>query len=91
MKTRRNEMVDLKIETGIPAPRERVHGRFGIVLEMRPGESVLFPPGSYVSYSSLSQSMTYYRRRYGLRLAMRTVPGGVRVWRLAEAAPREEA
>jgi hypothetical protein len=84
-------MVELKIETGVPAPRERVQGRFAIVLRLGSGESVLFPEGSYASKTSLSQSMTYYRRRYGLRLAMRTVPGGVRVWRLAGTAPREEA
>jgi hypothetical protein len=78
-------MSKVTIESGIPVPEDRVHGRFGVILSLKPGESVLFPRDSYVSYNSLSVSVSYYRRRYprmgGLTIRKQD-DGSVRIWLL---------
>ena len=78
----------MEITQGAPEPRKT---RYWALYALRQDESVVFGPGEY-SLSSLRASIAYAQRRYGKRFTTRLLPDrSIRVWRLVEAAPGEEA
>jgi len=78
----------MEIRQGAPEPRKT---RYWALYALGPDESVVFGPGEY-SLSSLRASIAYARRRYGKRFTTRLLPDrSIRVWRLADVTPHEEA
>jgi hypothetical protein len=65
----------IKIETGLPIPDRAKYP----VAQMNVGDS-FFVAGK--TSATISGALAYYRSD-GVRLATRTVDGGVRVWRIA--------
>ena len=72
----------MKIEKGIPIPTARGNGPFGgftdTLRKMKRGESVFFDK-SNVSYARNAHAIA---RQAGVKVATRTVDGGLRVWRI---------
>jgi hypothetical protein len=78
-------MENLKIEKGVPIPKltrgPGVKSQFRLALErMETGDSVFLAGGKG---SSLSPIIAYFRKQIpGIRFTVRSVEGGVRVWRI---------
>ncbi len=69
-----------KIEDGIPVPRK--HGAITEVLcKLEVGQSVLFT--HFKKPEQLGSIRQIVQRSMGIRLTTRTVPEGVRVWRVS--------
>jgi hypothetical protein len=73
----------LKIESGIPLPREgppwgAISGALG---KLKVGDSVLLP--FYTRTDQLGSIRAIMQRRANMRLTTKAVDGGVRVWRIA--------
>lgn len=71
-----------KIEKGVPIPPIPKYGRFApkssVAYRMKPGDSV-FMEGKTIG--KVSPLVTRWRTATGFSFTVRTVPGGVRVWR----------
>ena len=70
---------DIKIDTGIPIPRKRSELKYPFGA-LRVGESLFV---NNCTPGALSGSRQYAAQKYGFKFVMRTVEGGVRVWRIA--------
>jgi hypothetical protein len=69
----------LRIERGIPMP---TNGKWEIVDELEVGDSVMIPRSMYSQTSALSAALGQRALRKGYKIAVRTVEGGARVWRI---------
>ncbi len=75
--------MDIKIEKGIPLLRQhaRPGGLTDTVRRLQAGDSFLLPP------TWDRTSCWQIARKFGMRIAIRKVPEGIRVWCI-EAAPK---
>lgn len=70
------------VETGIEMPQKRfAHAKYPWDL-MEIGQSFFVPGDPVKAMNSVTSCRRYAQKRYGTRYAIRTVEGGVRVWRI---------
>lgn len=70
---------ELKIERNVPIPQARTRAGYQSQLrQMKPGDSVLFPLTDKATTVRKRASQAFGSGKY----AVRTMPDGVRVWRL---------
>lgn len=72
---------EFKIDKGVPVPKPRRPPRKSKypIAAMKPGDSFLVPGYTFRNVSSMT---SYAQKRFGGRYVMRTVDGGVRIWRV---------
>ena len=76
---------EIKIESGIPMPRQNRRGAGywqGIIREMEVGDSVLIPEDRVSKRTAIVYSGCWNRRFKPMRFSGRTIEGGVRIWRI---------
>jgi len=76
----------LKIEDGVPLPtdlRKRTTGITAVMRQMKPGQSVLLPQYRTTLNAGAARMAARLLGPEGFQFTMRTVEGGVRVWRLS--------
>ena len=77
----------MKIEKGIPIPQaarrsfRKHHDLYEIVEKMKVGDSFLVKES--LIYKGVFSAKNALERKYGIKLAQRKTPEGVRVWRMA--------
>lgn len=74
------------IEQNIPLPKARTRGKSFPAKQMNVGSSVFFPvAGPKMSmdpeYQRLMRSVSAWNHRTRMKFSLRTVEGGVRIWR----------
>lgn len=81
-------MSEFKIDNGIPIPlkcsnRKNGHSKYNLHL-MEVGDSIFFsfPSGDRKKYLNISSNISQIARKQNKRFCMRSVDGGVRVWRI---------
>lgn len=75
-----------KIETGIPVPSKgnpRTYGVTDLMRRMKPGESALLPQYKTTLSAGAVRMAARLLRPEGFEFTMRTVDGGVRLWRVS--------
>jgi len=74
----------LKIERGVPIPTDRRHGnsKWSFIDAMVKGDSVLVPSAMYSTTTALVSALSQRAKRRGMKMTIRTVEGGARVWRM---------
>lgn len=78
-------MTEFKIEKNVPMPKGAIKGRtkWGPWRELKVGESYLLPCEKIAHNMVQSRVLQSCRlERSGIKLATRTCPEGVRVWRI---------
>lgn len=71
------------IERGVEIPPARTNGKHIYLNSMTPGDSVVVGELDLKELANLRQAIQYRKVRYGLQFAIRRVPEGLRVWRVA--------
>ena len=76
----------LKIEKGVPLPRETLRAKpvqrsFSLMREMEIGDSVLFAGDDFAERNILAARCSELRHHYGISTVTRREAGGYRVWR----------
>ena len=79
--------MNLSIEAGIPLPprKKGVKGKIQWTSKfaaMRPGESFVIPDGLYGDPAIPRRAAHLTAERMGIKAACRSVPEGIRIWRL---------
>ncbi len=83
-RSRRSEMVEFKIEKGIPLPTPRNTkgiSKFGFH-KMEIGDSILIGSKNMESGQKISQAAGFHGRANNKKFVTRKAEGGVRVWRI---------
>lgn len=75
-----------KIEDDVPMPPGRAHRTYGVTATMRlmkPGQSILLPQYRTTLNAGAARMAARLLGPEGYRFVMRTVEGGVRLWRIS--------
>lgn len=81
-KSKEMPKVDYKIEKGVEIPARRGRKPKYPVALLNAGESFLVPNGSFKQASSVVSSLYAAAKRVGIKVSVRIMEDGVRVWRV---------
>lgn len=75
--------ITITVEANNPAPERRT-GKYGriekAIQALTAGQNILISPGYLRGFAYLYTRM---QRKYGIKVALRSTEGGVRIWRLS--------
>jgi hypothetical protein len=74
--------VPFKIEKGVPIPPRRGRQSKYPVAELGSGESFLVPVGAFKKPQSVVSTLYAAAKRSGVKVSVRIMDDGVRVWRI---------
>lgn len=89
MGKKKRVQVTYKIESGIPiAPTKRAKSRFPFA-EMKEGDSFFIPSSAFKNFNSARQSIYASSYAAGVKVRVRQVEGGLRVWMIEKVRTKK--